>query len=194
MGNLGVLESYLGMERCGLGITTYGANILEPGVVQEGGEGVVFISKEERLTGFTDWFSMSGFTVELTDDLATLVWGKLIINAAINPLTALLEVPNGDLLVRESARELMQAAAEEAANVASAAGVHLPYDDPVERVEQVARLTAQNHSSMLQDIRRGAPTEIDAISGAICREGDAQGLDTPIAWSLWQLVRAKSAQ
>jgi 2-dehydropantoate 2-reductase len=45
---------------------------------------------------------------------------------------------------------------------------------------------------MLQDVRRGAPTEIDSISGAICREGDARGLNTPIAWCLWQLVRAKS--
>ncbi len=194
MGNLDVLEEYLGAERCGLGITTYGASLVEPGVVREGGEGVVFLSQEERLKEFNDWFSMAGFTVEFTDDLAALVWGKLIINAAINPLTALLEVPNGELLVLESARELMRAAAEEAANVASAVGVHLPYGDPTERVEQVARLTAQNHSSMLQDIRRGAPTEIDAISGAICREGDAQGVNTPIAWCLWQLIRARSYQ
>jgi len=56
---------------------------------------------------------------------------------------------------------------------------------------EVARSTGENTSSMLQDIHRGAPTEIDAISGAIVREGEAAGIPTPINRALWNLVHGK---
>jgi len=55
----------------------------------------------------------------------------------------------------------------------------------------VARSTGENSSSMLQDIRRGAPTEIEAISGAIVREGERAGVSTPINRTLWHLVQGK---
>ena len=55
--------------------------------------------------------------------------------------------------------------------VAAALGIRLPYPDPLAAVEAIARRTAANRSSMLQDVLRGAPTEIDAISGAMVRAG-----------------------
>jgi 2-dehydropantoate 2-reductase len=85
----------------------------------------------------------------------------------------------------------MHAAALETAQVAEAQGIKLPYDDPAQEVEGVARRTAENDSSMLQDIRRGAPTEVDAINGAVVREGERLGVPTPVNRSLWDLVRAK---
>jgi 2-dehydropantoate 2-reductase len=69
-------------------------------------------------------------------------------------------------------------------------GVQLPYADPVAVVEAVARDTADNRSSMLQDLERGAPTEIDAICGAVVGAGDRLGVPTPVNRCLWQLVRA----
>jgi 2-dehydropantoate 2-reductase len=130
------------------------------------------------------------FKVEVVDDALSMVWSKLIINAAINPLTALLQVPNGELLERPAARELMCVLAEEAASVASAEKANLPFRDPVAFVEDVARKTAGNHSSMLQDIQRGAPTEIDAICGAVVRAGQRHHIPTPINYACWQLVLA----
>jgi 2-dehydropantoate 2-reductase len=61
----------------------------------------------------------------------------------------------------------------------------------VEQMEQVAQRTAENDSSMLQDIRRGAPTEINAISGAVVREGQRLGVSAPVNRILWKLVQAK---
>jgi 2-dehydropantoate 2-reductase len=77
--------------------------------------------------------------------------------------------------------------------VAQALGIALPYADPAAAVEAVARRTAANYASMLQDIRRGAPTEIDAISGAVVRAGTQAGVPTPVNRALWQLVKAKVA-
>jgi 2-dehydropantoate 2-reductase len=66
----------------------------------------------------------------------------------------------------------------------------LPFGDAVAAVEQVARETAGNHSSMLQDVRRGAQTEIDAISGAVVHAGEKMGVPVPVNRAMWQLLGA----
>jgi 2-dehydropantoate 2-reductase len=191
IGNLEILQDVLGLDRAAIGVTTMGATLLGPGKVRAGGGGPTHIAAHPRLGSLIDLLDRSGFEVHETEDLDSVVWGKLVVNAAINPLTALLGVPNGDLLVHPAARELMGAAAEEAAAVASARGVQLPYDDPRGLAEDVARRTATNRSSMLQDVTRGAPTEIDAISGAITLEGERLGVPVGVNWTLWKLIRAK---
>jgi 2-dehydropantoate 2-reductase len=133
---------------------------------------------------------LAGFEVETTPNADSLVWSKLVINAAINPLTALLRVPNGELLQRPTARSLMGELAREAAAVAEAQGIPLTFSDPVTAAEAVARRTARNHASMFQDVQRGAPTEIDAICGAIVRTGEKSGVPTPVNRTMWQLVKA----
>jgi 2-dehydropantoate 2-reductase len=135
--------------------------------------------------------SSAGFQVEFSDQPEALLWGKLVVNAAINPITALLNIPNGEILDRETARQVMAAAAREAAEVARTRGIQLPFADPVAEAEKVARQTATNRSSMLQDILRGAPTEIEAICGAIVREGEGLGIPTPVNWTLFNLIKAK---
>jgi 2-dehydropantoate 2-reductase len=191
LGNLEKLEAELGAERAALGVTTVGATLLGPGRVRAGGQGPTHLAAHPRLEPLAELLQEAGFEVQPAEDLQALAWGKLAINAGINPLTALLEVPNGELLARPGARELMRAAAQETAAVAAARGVALPYLDAAARAEEVAQRTSANISSMLQDIRRGAPTEIDAINGAVVREGEAAGVATPLNWSLWNLVRAK---
>jgi 2-dehydropantoate 2-reductase len=84
----------------------------------------------------------------------------------------------------------MAATAREAAAVAAALDQHLTYPDPVATAEDVARRTAVNHSSMFQDVLRGAPTEIDAICGAIVAAGESCGVPTPVNRTLWLLVKA----
>jgi 2-dehydropantoate 2-reductase len=130
------------------------------------------------------------FKVKIVENAMSLVWGKLVINAAINPLTALLKVPNGELLERPAARAVMGALAREAAQVAYAEGIDLPFDDPIVAAEEVAARTAANHSSMLQDAMRGAPTEIEAICGAIVKSAEKHKIGAPVNWVCWQLVRA----
>ena len=115
-----------------------------------------------------------------------------MINAAINPLTALLRVTNGELLERPTAREMMRRLAQEVAQVACAENIKLPFADPITAVEAVARKTAANRSSMLQDVLRGAPTEINAICGAVVKIAQKHGIDTPANQICWELVTALS--
>jgi len=190
LGNDDILAEALGRERVALGVTTTGATLLSPGLARAGGEGVVSLEAHPRIGDVERALRGARFTVEVVADAKSLVWGKLVVNAAINPLTALLRVSNGELLNRPSARELMRALAEETAAVALAQGVRLPFEDAVAAAENVARKTAENRSSMLQDVSRGAPTEIDAICGAVTRAGEQHGVATPVNRVCWQLTLA----
>jgi 2-dehydropantoate 2-reductase len=190
LGNREVLAAQIGESRLGTGVTTTGATLLGPGRVRPGGEGIISLAENPSLDPLIALLRQAGFAVDVKSNLDALIWGKLVINAAINPLTALLDVPNGELVARSAARRLMAEVANEVAKVAEAKGVRLPFSDPVAAAEDVARRTATNHSSMWQDVRRGAPTEIDAICGAIVRAGDEVNVPTPLNRSLWLLVRA----
>lgn len=190
LGNDDALIRSLGRGRVALGVTTAGATLLGPGLARAGGEGIISMQRNQTLGPLEAGLKSAGFQVEEVEDARALVWGKLVVNAAINPLTALLRVSNGELLERPAARELMAQLALESARVARAEGVSLPFDDPVLYAEKVARKTSANRSSMLQDVLRGARTEIDAICGAVTQTAQRHGMDTPANWACWKLVSA----
>ena len=175
--------------RAHLGVTTQGATLLGPGRVRPGGAGPTHIAGPEWVV---ELFQRAGFEAHQTGaaQVDGLVWGKLVVNCGINALTALLRVPNGELLNRPEAALLMERAASECAHVAQAKHIQLPFTNPVSRVREVAQKTAVNRSSMFQDILRGAPTEIEAINGAVAREGVRLGVPTLVNEILWRLVKA----
>jgi len=196
LGNREKLPQVLGVSRVALGVTTPGATLVGPGRVRPGGEGTISLvcmgarDAHLRLAQLEALLRRAGFAVEMVPEADGLVWSKLVINVAINPLTALLRIPNGELLARPSARSLLAAATREAATVAAAFGARLSCPDPVAAAEAVARRTAANHSSMLQDVLRGAPTENDAICGAVVTVGEQCGVSTPVVRTLWLLIKA----
>lgn len=193
LGNRESLAARLGAGRVALGVTTSGATLLGPGLARLGGEGLISLETHPRSQAVADRLNGAGFRVAVVREARALMWGKLVINSAINPLTALLGLPNGALLEKPATRWFMAALARETARVAMAEGVELPFPDPVSAVEEVARQTAANRSSMFQDVRRGAPTEIDAISGAVVRRGQAHGQPAPLNWAMWRLVGSLGA-
>jgi 2-dehydropantoate 2-reductase len=175
-----------------VGTTTEGAVLVGPGRVRPGGGGPTHAAAPEWVSGL---FRQAGFDAHSSEgeDVEALMWGKLVANCGINALTALLRIQNGELLARPDANTLMCRAAAECAAVAHARGIVLPFADPVRHTRDVASRTAQNCSSMLQDLLRGAPTECDAINGAVVREGRRLGVPTPVNERLWQRVRSAVA-
>lgn len=186
LGNERVLAA-AGCPRTVAGVCTAGATLLAPGRVREAGLGrTVLPVGEEAIAGL---LRAAGFAVEETDDIESWLWRKLAVNCAINPLTALERVTNGELLARPRLRREMAEAAREVAAVASARGVRLA-DDPAAEAMAVAERTADNRSSMLQDVLRGARTEIDAICGEVVRAGREAGVPTPVNARLHRAVVA----
>ena len=190
IGNQEKLSNILGRKRVAVGVTSIGATLLGPGRVREGGTGIIQIGKHPKLDTIIEWLKNAGFEIHIEDDINSLLWSKLILNAAINPVSALIKVTNGELINRKTARDLLIAAIQESKEVADALGISTSYSDLVAALYNTLQLTANNRSSMLQDIERGAPTEIDAICGEIVKNGEQVGTPTPINRTLWQLVKA----
>jgi 2-dehydropantoate 2-reductase len=196
LGNRALLAATLGDARVGQGVTSLGATLLGLGQVRHAGQGTTIFASAPNRAGMAvlvDLFNTCGLPAELSEDLEALVWGKLVVNVGINALTALLRVPNGALAASADARALMAGTIAEAAAVAQARGTALPYRDPLAHTLAVAQATSANYSSMLQDVLRGSPTEVDAINGAIAREGLRLGVPTPINSMLAALVHALEA-
>ncbi|MCX6069491.1 MAG: 2-dehydropantoate 2-reductase [Chloroflexi bacterium] len=194
LGNLESLMRALGEQRAALGVTTAGATLVQPAHVRAGGEGPTRVARHPRTPPVVALLSASGLDAALSDDALGLVWGKLVVSCAVNPITALLHVPNGALLKPEAkaARELACEAAGEAARVAQSAEIHLPYADPSLELERVLQRTAGNRSSMLQDVESGRMTEIDAITGAIIAEAERRRVPVPVNRVLLALIHALS--
>lgn len=177
------------------GITAHGATKLGEGHVRHAGAGPTwlapFLAERRELAGrVADLLTKSGMDATVVDDMQSMIWSKLIINSAINPLTAISNVWNGQLLEDPELRKTMRKAASEAAAVARAKGMALMYGDEVEEIEKVCRATSKNISSMLQDVRRGRRTEIDSITGVIVKEAHALGVEVPTNEMLLERVHA----
>jgi 2-dehydropantoate 2-reductase len=135
-------------------------------------------------------FNRAGFKTRSEENVHDLIWGKLIINVGINALTAITGLKNGRLPQLEGTRLIMEEAVKEAVSVARAKEIQIPYPDPLGRVIEVCQATAGNIASMLQDVLKEKLTEVDAINGAIVREGDKLGIPTPVNLTLTSLVQA----
>ena len=190
LGNDAILAGKLDWSRVARGVTTLGATLLAPGLVRLAGDGPVSLEAHPRLAPLQELLLQAGFDVKVVGDVQTLVWSKLVVSSAINPLTALLRIKNGELLTLPTARGLLGALARETASVAGMLGVDLQFQDPVHATEEVAVRTAENTSSMLQDVLRGSPTEIDAINGAVVQKAEEGGLKLPVNQVLLSLVKA----
>jgi len=173
-------------------LTSLGATLLQPGTVRHAGRGRTIVGasrgRRESASLVAQLLSKSGMPAEVTDDLARELWLKAAVNGGINPLTAIHRVANGALLEREEWTREMVEAAREVARVARAAGILVSEAEAEDRVREVARDTAANRSSMLQDIERGGRTEIEEISGAVLSEAKARGVPVPVTERLYAAV------
>jgi len=192
--NYAALVEAVGEDRAGVGVTYNGATMLRAGEVHHVAHNLTYLGAtpvtEARIAALAQLFDHAGLQTQVGQDIEARLWGKAIANAAINPLTALWRVTNGELLQTVDRRWLLTGLAEEAAGVARARGIGLPFEDPVAFVESVCRATAANRSSMLQDVERGRQTEIDSINGIIVAEGRGLGVYVGINEVVWRLVRA----
>jgi len=134
--------------------------------------------------------SQSGIDTRAVTDCRAMLWSKLVINAAVNPLTAIHKVANGILLEDPALRARMANVAREAAAVARADGISLDFNDEVQEVERICRATSGNESSMLTDLRGNRKTEIDQITGTIVARAGTLGIPVPENTKLLEAVRA----
>ena len=198
IGNVEAIVNVVGKEKTIAGTTAHGATVLGPGHIRHAGTGETIIGElhgqqTERLAAIRNFLGSAGIAVNVTQDVTSLLWSKLLINAGINPLTGITGLPNGALLDFEETRKIMHRAVNEAKDVASRKGIRLIYEDHLQKVESVCQATSRNISSMLQDLRNKKKTEIDFINGALVKEGSGAGIVMPINQALTYLIRLRES-
>lgn len=191
LGNLELLRSYLKRRVLG-GSTTEGALSIGPGKVAHTGKGSTVIgnpksNRSEVSSAIKKSFDHAGFRTTVSSNIRGVLWTKAIVNAAINPLTALTRMPNVALSKSGVLIELGSLAITEAVKVSRAEHVRL-VGDPRKLWRKVLKSTGANKSSMLQDIERGRMTEIRQLNGTIVSHGRKAGIRVPINEILTNLV------
>ena len=194
LGNYETLVEQVGRERVAVGVIYVGAELLRSGELRATGPGKVELGRPSaagpraKLDALGRVLREGGMDVTVVDDAWPAVWRKVVTNAAVNPLTALIRRTNAELLADAPACRVADGLAREVARVATASGVRIGEDEATKQWRAMAALTGANRSSMLQDVEAGRPTEIDAISGAVFREGERRGVAAPLNQAMTLLV------
>lgn len=180
-------------------VTNNGATLREGGEVFHAGLGEVVLgafspdTPADAAARLAALFRAVGFPARETEDIRKPLWEKVILNAAVNPVTALLGLRTGELLADPGRRLVVSRVAAEACRVAGSEGVPCEPGEVEATIRRVAAATPENRSSMLQDLERGRRTEIEAINGVIAARGRAAGVPTPWNDLLLRLVRRREA-
>ena len=172
------------------GTTTEGVYRISENNFCHAGEGITRIG----LSGQShppDWFSTwETLPINCSWDagIDEILWQKLAVNCAINPLTAKQRCKNGDLALPEMATQVSELC-DEIALVSRAAGYVRTADNIHQQVRTVIAATAENKSSMLQDVLAGRRSEIDYICGYFLTRAEQLGVPAPFNAALYNEIK-----
>jgi 2-dehydropantoate 2-reductase len=189
-----LVRKYLPVDRTVFGTTGHGATRVETGMVRHCGEGESLLAAEGEnaaaATTVGELLTRAGFAASVVDDLGFILWRKLLFNVAINPVTALLGIRNGGVPRIPGAWEVAASCFREARGIAGAIVGPEIGQVTEEDLHDLCERTADNRSSMLQDVRNGKRTEIHALNGVVVEEARRHGRDAPVNRVVVQLVTA----
>lgn len=174
------------------GTAHFAASCPAPGVVRWAGGSEIFLAKR-ALSAYAfqkphELLTKAGWKVRVASDEDRLLWTKLILNAAINPLGALSRKLNGELVSNPALRDLMDRAVREAVEAARRAGVRPLRKRMDLAARELCKRTAANPNSMLQDLEAGRPTEADALLKPLLASARGEK-DFPVLRGLYGFVK-----
>jgi len=199
LGNDEAVARHVARERVIAGVSTLPSDLIGPGRVRSHGEGGSKIYPAYGGdTGFAqevaDLLTAGGLPTVLEPDIRAAIWSKAIFNAAMNALCALTRRTPGFLGAHEEARALIRTVVLEGVRAAQASGVAIEAEPILDLTVVSVTDHADHEASMLQDVKAGRRTEVDAINGAIVRAAQAAGVTVPVTETLWRLVKLEEAK
>jgi 2-dehydropantoate 2-reductase len=200
LGNVETIASAVGSERALGGMVIFGGRIDEPGRVTvtvyanevKIGSSTGEVSRD-RVEEIVRVIDAAGVPTLATDEIDKHIWGKILYNGALNPLSAILNATYGELGADQTTREIMAKVVEEVFAVAQARGVELFWKRPDEYLkvfyEELVPPTESHYASMLEDLKRGGRTEIESINGAVVKYGIEVNVQCPVNEVLVGVIR-----
>ena len=199
LGNDEAVARHVPRERVIVGVSTLPSDMVGPGRVRSHGEGgskvyPAFGGDTSFARQVADLLTAGGLPTALEPEIQAAIWSKAIFNAAMNTLCALTRRTPGFLGAHEEAKALIRAVVLEGVAAAKAGGVAIDAQ-PILDLTVVSVIDHADHeASMLQDVKAGRRTEVDALNGAIVRAAQTAGVATPITETLWRLVKLEEAK
>ncbi|HXZ93865.1 MAG TPA: 2-dehydropantoate 2-reductase [Burkholderiales bacterium] len=197
LGGPDAAAAVLGKERVMVGVVGgFGASMKGPGHAHHNGMELVRLGELQgpitpRLERIADAWRSAGFRVKVFDDIAQLVWEKLICNCAYSGPCGLTDHTVGEVMSDRELARVSAACAREAFAVAKKKGVRLDFDDPVAYVRDFGSKIPNARPSVLLDLMAKRKSEIEVINGSIPRVGAEVGVSAPVNDALTALVLDK---
>lgn len=194
LGNVEVLEKLLPSQHIIVAFTFMSATALGNSRVRHGGAGKTYMGKlngdfSPGLVEICKIFNDCGLMSQMAHRIIGRLWCKVIVYSAINPVSSILRISNGNLLAKMESVILMKKLLDEGKRVADASAIDLVYPDLYELLFDACKQSSNNLSSMLQDLLNDRPTEIGAQNGAICDYAEGKGVSTPTQHTMVQLIK-----
>jgi 2-dehydropantoate 2-reductase len=160
-----------------------------PGHVRHHGRGELVIEPSTKSEEVARAFVAAHIPTTISTNVRGELWAKLILNCAYNALSAITQMPYGQLVHIPGVKTTMNDVVAECLAVAHADGVVVPGDVDA-AVRGIAETMPSQYSSTAQDVARGKHSEIDHLNGLIVRRGDALNVPAPVNRTLHTLVKA----
>jgi 2-dehydropantoate 2-reductase len=205
IGNEELVKNYVTREKLIRIVTSHGAILKQPGYILHTGTGFTKmgfafpgVHYNDRIKHKVDILPLNrlkhlldkgNIESEVVDDIIRYTWEKAFVNLGINAIGALTRLKNGDILKYESLRSLMMIVVKEALNVAKAHGLQFQEEKYIDLMFSVAKQTANNENSMLQDVSKRKPTEIDFLNGKVVDLASSYGIEVPFNKILTYIIK-----
>jgi len=147
-------------------------------------------SASPRVQALAKALIAGGLKAPVRPNIRTEIWVKLWGNAAFNPISALTGATMAELVDDPATHALIRAVMAEAEAVAKALGIAMPIS--LDKRLEGARGVGAHRTSMLQDLERGRPLEIDALVAAVGELGRLAGVATPMLDAVYALIRRRA--
>lgn len=182
------LRTVLPPQQVAAAVVYVATEMVGPGHVRHHGRGELVIEPSAGSQDAAQILNGAAIPTEVSDNVRSALWTKLIINCAYNPISAIAQLPYGQAVQGEGVSDLMRDVVDECLAVAAAEGVHVSGDTHA-IVRRLVESMPGQYSSTAQDLARGKRTEIDHLNGWVVRRGEALDVATPANRALWALVR-----
>jgi len=201
-GNYEIISEIIGRKHALLARIIFGVKLLKPGSA----EVTVFADDvrigqphnavdRKKILDVAEMFTSAGIPTSYAENVYAVLWDKILYNAAMNPLGAILECTYGQLAENAHTRGIMNEIIDEVFRVAQAHGVSLNWQSPDKYLEhfyiRLVPPTAKHYPSMFYDVKAGKRLEIDALNGAVVNLAREQGITVPVNETITALIKAK---
>ena len=196
LGHIEKCKDTFGPHRTIAATTTHGAWRPSAGVVNWAGIGAINLgelphgAQLSEIQDFVELLEQVGLNPNLQSDGMAMIWSKILLNIAINPIAAITGLSNGALLEDEMFETCVEVMLE-GAKIARLEGI-ATLDDAtlIDNLRVVLEATSTNQCSMLQDVRQGSVTEIQFLNRQIVDRAEKYGVSTPLNQLLSKLVES----